>query len=126
MDTCELPRYVSDKGLELGDLSDLMASNKGGVDPVGQYINNWLQSDALWSDPQAENGLVHNESRNVGLIFGPDVTEFFLRKNGLRLIVRSHEGPDARIDRQDMPPMDVGFTLDHDTPAGVPIEMHML
>ena len=42
----------------------------------------------------------------------------FLTENGLRLVLRSHEGPDARDGRDDMQPMSGGYTLDHDTPAG--------
>ena len=42
----------------------------------------------------------------------------FLADNGLRLILRSHEGPDAREGRDDMEPMAQGYTLDHDTPRG--------
>jgi hypothetical protein len=37
----------------------------------------------------------------------------FLSANGLRLIIRSHEGPDARLMREDMGPMDKGYTIDH-------------
>ena len=39
----------------------------------------------------------------------------FLRENGLRLVIRSHEGPDARYDRDDMPPMTPGYSIDHIT-----------
>jgi serine/threonine-protein phosphatase 5 len=42
----------------------------------------------------------------------------FLAANGLRLIIRSHEGPDARFERADLPDMAQGFAIDHVTPAG--------
>lgn len=42
----------------------------------------------------------------------------FLRENNLKLILRSHEGPDAREDREDMANMLDGWTEDHVTPAG--------
>ncbi len=42
----------------------------------------------------------------------------FLVANGLRLILRSHEGPDARWGREDLPGMGEGFSIDHVTPAG--------
>lgn len=42
----------------------------------------------------------------------------FLRDNGLSLILRSHEGPDAREGRDDLGPMTEGYTIDHVTPAG--------
>lgn len=42
-----------------------------------------------------------------------------LQDNGLKTIIRSHEGPDARASRDDnMKGMLEGWTLDHDTPAG--------
>ena len=37
----------------------------------------------------------------------------FLRANGLSLVLRSHEGPDAREGRDDMGSMLDGWTLDH-------------
>ena len=48
----------------------------------------------------------------------------FLRANGLRLIIRSHEGPDARVEDEEMPeerrgmdPLLQGFSVDHATPC---------
>eukprot|EP00951_Prasinocladus_malaysianus_P003976 scaffold28183_cov19-Prasinocladus_malaysianus.AAC.1 len=42
-----------------------------------------------------------------------------MEANGLTLLLRSHEGPDARCraDRP-MPSMDPGYSLDHSVPAG--------
>ncbi len=51
--------------------------------------------------------------------YGPDCTQRFLSESGLRLVVRSHEGPDAREKRTDMLPMSVGFTVDHSVDAGL-------
>ena len=49
-----------------------------------------ILSDLLWSDPQDEYGIAMSP-RNVGVLFGPDVTQRFLHTNNLDLIVRSHE-----------------------------------
>lgn len=59
-----------------------------------------------------------NITRGCGLVFGPDVTEAFLSQNDLTLIIRSHEGPDARIKRPDMGSMDDGWCVDHVTQSG--------
>ncbi|EIE25508.1 Metallo-dependent phosphatase [Coccomyxa subellipsoidea C-169] len=101
----------------LGSLEDLRASGKGGIDPNGTGTST-LATDVLWSDPVVEAGLRLNDSRGVGLIFGPEITQEFLVVNGLRLILRSHEGPDARWGREDLPGMGEGFSIDHVTPAG--------
>lgn len=59
-------------------------------------LKNLVACDVLWSDPVNEPGIRVNEARGCGTVFGPDVTAEFLAANGLRLIIRSHEGPDAR------------------------------
>ena len=41
-----------------------------------------------------------------------------MRENDIKLIIRSHEGPDAREARPDMDDMLSGFTEDHNTKAG--------
>uniref|UniRef100_A0A7S3B373 EF-hand domain-containing protein n=1 Tax=Haptolina ericina TaxID=156174 RepID=A0A7S3B373_9EUKA len=49
-----------------------------------------IMCELLWSDPQPQNGRSPNP-RGVALCFGPDVTERFLSRNGLDLLVRSHQ-----------------------------------
>ncbi len=46
--------------------------------------------ELLWSDPQSAPGRAASK-RGVGIQFGPDVTEEFLRTNKLDYIIRSHE-----------------------------------
>ncbi|KAJ3220907.1 Serine/threonine-protein phosphatase 5 [Clydaea vesicula] len=59
-----------------------------------------LMCELLWSDPQPELGRSPSK-RGVGIQFGPDVTENFLKFNNLDLLIRSHEV------KQD------GYTADH-------------
>lgn len=103
--------------VEIGSLQDLRAAGKGGLDPNGTG-RSIIATDVLWSDPAAQPGLVLNDARGVGLLFGPDVTQAFLEANKLKLIIRSHEGPDARWKREGMQDMNKGHSLDHDTPEG--------
>ena len=39
---------------------------------VGKSV---IATDVLWSDPSAQPGLMENEARGVGLLFGPDITQ---------------------------------------------------
>ncbi|KAK2076490.1 hypothetical protein QBZ16_001016 [Prototheca wickerhamii] len=49
--------------------------------------------EMMWSDPRPAPGREPN-ARGVGIAFGPDVTRDFLERNGLSLLVRSHEVKD--------------------------------
>lgn len=49
-----------------------------------------LMTEMLWSDPQPGRGRMPSK-RGVGVAFGQDVTENFLKTNGLKLVIRSHE-----------------------------------
>lgn len=109
--------------LTVGTLDELASAWKGGGDPDGEG-DATIAGDVLWSDPAPESGegsvvgLIPNENRGIGTMFGPDATSEFLKLNNLSLILRSHEGPDAREDRVGMDPMKNGFSIDHDI-AGV-------
>ena len=98
---------------KLGTLKELYAASKGGFDPsgVGRTL---IAGDVMWSDPSLVNGLRPNTQRGIGVVFGPDESRSFMKNENLKLIIRSHEGPDAREDRPDMPSVQHGFSVDHD------------
>lgn len=60
------------------------------VDRVCEPPDAGLMTEMLWSDPQPGRGRVPSK-RGVGVAFGRDVTENFLKTNRLKLIIRSHE-----------------------------------
>ena len=103
---------------ELGSVEDLRKGSKGGLDPSG-FGQSQLAADVLWSDPGKAEGFLENDARGIGMVFGPDVTSQFLKENNLKLIIRSHEGPDAREVRPEMPNMLEGYTMDHETDQGI-------
>ncbi|XP_021945606.1 serine/threonine-protein phosphatase 5 [Folsomia candida] len=60
------------------------------IDRNRQPPEEGLMCELLWSDPQPQNGYSPSK-RGVGIQFGPDVTDAFLRKNKLDYVIRSHE-----------------------------------
>jgi len=56
----------------------------------GEPPDEGLFVEMLWSDPQPGMGRLPSK-RGVGVAFGKDVTENFLKTNGLKLVIRSHE-----------------------------------
>mmetsp|Transcript_19846 Transcript_19846/g.63159 ORF Transcript_19846/g.63159 Transcript_19846/m.63159 type:complete len:428 (-) Transcript_19846:237-1520(-) len=99
-------------GLRVGMLADLRKAAKGGLDPNG-LGKSVLATDVLWSDPDpCLHQVQENTERGVGLVFGEGALEDFLRGSDLRLVVRSHEGPDARDKREGLPGMERGFSED--------------
>ena len=52
--------------------------------------NKSLMCEILWSDPKSGNGTFPSQ-RGLGVYFGPNVTEKFLKENNLKLLIRSHE-----------------------------------
>jgi len=55
-----------------------------------QQPSDEVMNDLLWSDPQDADGLAPSK-RGGGTMFGPDITEMFLKDNNLSLVIRSHE-----------------------------------
>ncbi|MCD7458459.1 Serine/threonine-protein phosphatase 7 [Datura stramonium] len=103
--------------LALGSMEELLKARRSVLDPPWEGAN-LIPGDVLWSDPSMKPGLSPNKERGIGLLWGPDCTEDFLKKLNLKLIIRSHEGPDAREKRHGMKGMDQGYTIDHDVQSG--------
>ncbi|XP_015890694.3 serine/threonine-protein phosphatase 7 inactive homolog isoform X2 [Ziziphus jujuba] len=98
--------------LELGSLEDLSIIKRSFIDAPsrGSHV---VLTDILWSDPSKEDGLAENADEGLGLWWGPDCTEAFLKQSKLKLIIRSHEGPDARAGQDDFGDMLCGYSTDH-------------
>ncbi|XP_057809339.1 serine/threonine-protein phosphatase 7 [Salvia miltiorrhiza] len=103
--------------LILGSFEELAKARRSVLDPPWEG-QNLIPGDILWSDPSMSPGLSPNTERGIGLLYGPDCTEEFLKKYNLKLVIRSHEGPDARDKRPDFGGMDVGYTVDHIVESG--------
>ncbi|CAL5324152.1 unnamed protein product [Camellia sinensis] len=102
----------------LGSLEELSTARRSVLDPPWEGLN-LIPGDVLWSDPSMSPGLSPNKERGIGLLWGPDCTDEFLKKFNLKLIIRSHEGPDAREKRSDLAAgMDEGYTIDHVVDSG--------
>jgi serine/threonine-protein phosphatase 5 len=83
-------RNHAEKPLKLGTLDDLAKARRMVLDPSG-FGTNVIPGDVLWSDPSPENGLSHNDSRGIGLLFGPDCTQEFMEKHKLKVTAPSHQ-----------------------------------
>ncbi len=60
-----------------------------------------LLEELLWNDPMEDLGL-KDSYRGAGMLFGKDLTENFLAKNNLKLVIRGHE------------PVREGYSITHD------------
>lgn len=107
----------SDGKLSLGSFEELSKARRSVLDPPWEGLN-LIPGDVLWSDPSTKPGLSPNKERGIGLLWGPDCTDKFLKKFNLKLIIRSHEGPDARDKRPGLGGMDQGYTIDHVVESG--------
>lgn len=46
--------------------------------------------EILWNDPHSGFGVLSSK-RGIGYQFGEDITEAFLNRNKLKMLIRSHE-----------------------------------
>ena len=67
-------------------LSDLIKINR-----FCEIPEKGLMCEMLWSDPSYTNGKKPNNTRGIGIYFGPDVANKFLEENELEMLIRSHE-----------------------------------
>ncbi|CAJ1955458.1 unnamed protein product [Sphenostylis stenocarpa] len=119
--------------VDLGSLAELSEANRSCVDCPYEGPN-ILLSDVLWSGPSNRYGLRYNTGgQKLGLLWGPDCTEAFLKQHNLKsenligclpIVLEnepglSHEGPDARAGRDDdLGDMLCGYSIDHDGESG--------
>lgn len=75
------PEVIS---LTLGSLEELAKARRTVLDPPWEG-SNLIPGDVLWSDPSKSPGLSPNKERGIGLLWGPDCTEEFLKKYNLKV-----------------------------------------
>ncbi|KAJ7979134.1 Serine/threonine-protein phosphatase [Quillaja saponaria] len=100
------------RSVELGSLAELAEVKRSFVDAPSEGPN-ILLTDVLWSRPSKKDGLRDNADQKLGLWWGPDCTEAFLKQSNLKLIIRSHDGPDTRASCHDFGDMLSGYSVDH-------------
>ena len=117
------------RSARVGTIDELRAAGKGGEDPLPDYMTSAsdksrMAADVLWSDPGGQPGFRASD-RGIGCVHGPDILREFARLHpSLKLVVRSHEGPDAReegteTDRaRGFSSLHSGFSVDQEEPGG--------
>lgn len=118
--------YASTSKYRPGTIDQLRKASKGGPDPDPTDAH-MVASDVVWSDPSGVKGIRANAMRGQGTSFGPDVTEAFMRKHRLVLVVRSHESPNSRDSRREhsvrLPSLVDGYSVDHAPTCGMLITL---
>lgn len=76
----------SNTALSLGSMEELSKARRSVLDPPWEGLN-LIPGDVLWSDPSMMPGLSPNKERGIGLLWGPDCTEEFLKRYQLKVVV---------------------------------------
>lgn len=74
----------AETSLKLGSMEELSKARRTVLDPPWEGLN-LIPGDVLWSDPSLALGLSPNKERGIGLMWGPDCTEEFLKKNQFKV-----------------------------------------
>lgn len=77
----------SDPDVTLDELRNLP---RGDLPKATHTREDHLRQGMLWSDPREEIGWAAS-TRGAGILWGPDLTNAFMQRNGLDLVIRSHE-----------------------------------
>ncbi|CAJ1423160.1 unnamed protein product [Effrenium voratum] len=78
----------------VGDIdAGIVSCPHGGCYPL--CLEEQVFQDLLWSDPQEKLGWEANP-RGAGIKWGPDLTASFLKRTGLKWIIRSHQLPEGK------------------------------
>nr|XP_025696385.1 serine/threonine-protein phosphatase 7 isoform X2 [Arachis hypogaea] len=84
------------KTLTLGSLEELSKARRSVLDPPWEGPN-LIPGDVLWSDPSKNPGLAPNKERGIGLLWGPDCTEEFLKKYQLKATEERYNNKGAYV-----------------------------
>lgn len=81
------PKRKKTQRVDLGSLAELSEIKRSSADAPYEGPN-ILLGDILWSKPSKKDGLRDNAGRKLGLWWGPDCTEAFLKQNKLKVIFK--------------------------------------
>lgn len=73
----------------LPEKPDFVLEDIASIDRFKDPPNGTMFSQLLWSDPKQTPGISPSH-RGEGILWGPDVTDAFLERNNLKMIIRSH------------------------------------
>eukprot|EP00931_Biecheleriopsis_adriatica_P060253 TRINITY_DN36168_c0_g1_i1.p1 TRINITY_DN36168_c0_g1~~TRINITY_DN36168_c0_g1_i1.p1 ORF type:complete len:1070 (+),score=192.98 TRINITY_DN36168_c0_g1_i1:43-3252(+) len=79
------------KGIDSGTVS----CPHGGYGSFALNLHEQVFQDLVWSDPHEKLGW-EPSPRGAGIKWGPDLTAAFLKRTGLKWIIRSHQLPEGR------------------------------